>query len=287
MTHITVTQNTVTRSVTSRWHNHLLKIEYKYTLRLLLQLQLPINLQKKSNLCRLHLPLLPKKKSTKTTNLPISDLLIISMAVNLPIIAVNIPEPLELASPMIGHPWHPAKDVALLLDVRYSVPGLLELLGKCSNQANYLDTQVCNLKRLRATFSVAHYLLIRLFSIPDSGQTPHNLDAEEHQKYINIGNDSFREFTRLLKIAENHALVGPVPIWDETLYGLFVEKLKSSKFMEGLRKGVDQKFNLVVAQRLKEVMDEEDRDNLDRDLMELELDGLNISFGEHRWMEVV
>lgn len=202
--------------------------------------------------------------------------------------AVNIVEPLELATATAGHPWHPTKHVALLIGVKYSVPGLLELLGKWSNDA---DTQVCNLKRLRTTFSVTHYLLSRLFSIPDSSQSPLNLNAWEHERFFSLGTTSFWEFTRLLKLVENHTFVGPVPVWEETLGGLFVKNLEGSKPIEDLRGEVDEKFNLMVVQRLKEVMDEKAREELLQDIQTIEgadadLLALMSFFGEPNWIEV-
>lgn len=176
--------------------------------------------------------------------------------------ADNMPEPLKLATAMVGHPWHPTKDVALLLGVKYSIPRLLEFLGKLdNNNANHPDTQVCNLKRLRGTFSVTHHLLSKLF-IPEPGQAPLSLSDEENQTYSEVGNRYFWEFIRLLLLVENHTIVGVLPVGDETLVGLYVENLESSKLMETLRKGVDQDFNRVVVQRLKEVMDEQTRENM-------------------------
>lgn len=183
--------------------------------------------------------------------------------------AVNIAEPLELATAIVGHPWHPTKQVALLTGVKYSVPGLLELLGKWSNDASYTDTQVCNLKRLRATFHVTHYLLTRL-SIPDPGHTHLNLNAGEYETFFNVGSRSFREFTRVLKLVENHTFVGPVPVGEETLDGLFVKNLEGSKPMEDLREDVDEKFNITVVRRLKRVMDEEAQQKLLQDLRGIE-----------------
>lgn len=152
----------------------------------------------------------------------------------------NIAEPLELATAIVGHPWHPIKHVALLLGVKYSVSGLLELLGKCSDDANYPeDTQVCNLKHLQATFHVTHYLLTRLISVSDSAQTSFNLNDGEHERFVNVGSRTFREFTRLLKLVENHTFVGPVPVGEETLDELFVKNLEGSKLMEDLREDVD------------------------------------------------
>lgn len=183
----------------------------------------------------------------------------------------NIAEPLELATAIVGHPWHPTKHVALLLGVKYSVSGLLELLGKWSDDANYPeDTQACNLKRLQATFRVAHYLLTRLFSTPESGQTPLNLNDGEHENFVNVGSKKFREFTRLLKLVENHTFVGPVPVGEETLDGLFVKNLEGSKPMEDLREDVDEKFNLSVVKTLKKVMDEEAQEKLLQDLQGIE-----------------
>ncbi len=183
----------------------------------------------------------------------------------------NIAEPLELATAIVGHPWHPTKHVALLLGVKYSVSGLLELLGKWSDDANYPeDTQACNLKRLQATFRVTHYLLTRLFSTPESGQTPLNLNDGEHENFVNVGSKTFREFTRLLKLVENHTFVGPVPVGEETLDGLFVKNLEGSKPMEDLREDVDEKFNLSVVKTLKKVMDEEAREKLLQDLQGIE-----------------
>lgn len=199
------------------------------------------------------------------------------MADNFLMTVANIAEPLELATALVGHPWCPNKHVALLLGVKYSVPGLLELLGNWSDDANNSPedngTQVCNLKRLQATFRVTHYLLTRLvFLIPDSVQTPlfNHLNDVEHERFIRIGTNAFREFTRLLKLVENHTFVGPVPIGKETLVELFVKNLEGSKPMEDLRKEVDGKFNLSVVKRLKEGMDEKDREKLLRDLQGIE-----------------
>lgn len=193
------------------------------------------------------------------------------MAVNIPIMAANIAEPSELATAMIGRPWHPTKHVALLLGVKYSVPGLLELLGKWNDDANYpQDTQVCNLKRLHATFRVAHYLLTRLFPIPNSGQSPFKLNDGEPEGFARVGSKTFQEFTRMLKFVENHTFVGPVPVGEETLEGLFVKKLEGSQLMEDLRQKVDEKFNLLAAKRLKELMDEEARGKLLQDLQGIE-----------------
>lgn len=184
------------------------------------------------------------------------------VAFNLPLVAVNLPEPLELATAVVGHPWHPTKDVALLNGVKYSVFGLLELLLKWGNDADYPDTQVCNLKSLRVTFTVVHYLLAKLYSVPDSGETSLNLSDEEHQKYVDVGHASCREFTRLLKVVENHTLVGPVPVGEETYDGLFVKNLEGSEPMEALREGVHQKFNL----ELREMMG---RENMHQEILEI------------------
>ena len=110
-----------------------------------------------------------------------------------------------------------------------------------------------------------HYLLAKLYSVPDSGETPLNLSDEEHQKYVDVGHASFREFTRLLKVVENHTLVGPVPVGEETYDGLFVKNLKGSEPMEALREGVHQKFSLV----LREMMGNETRENMLQELLEI------------------
>lgn len=193
------------------------------------------------------------------------------MAVNIPIMVANIAEPLELATAIVGHSWHPTKYVALLLGVKYSVSGLLELLGKWSDDANYPeDTQVCNLRRLQATFRVTHYLLTRLFSVTDFGQTPLNLNDLEHERFANFGSWTFWEFTRLLKLVENHTFVGPAPVGEETLDGLFVKNLEGSKPMEDFREDVDEKFNLSIVKALKRVMDEQAREKLLQDLQGIE-----------------
>lgn len=199
------------------------------------------------------------------------------MAVNIPITVANIAEPLELASAFVGCSWHPNMHVALLLGVKYSVPGLLEFLGNWSDDANNYpedSTQVCNLKRLQATFRVANYLLRRLyFLIPDSAsQTTffNHLSDVEHERFVRIGSNAFWEFTRLLKLVENHTFVGPVPIGNETLVEQFVKNLKDSKPMEDLRKNVDEIFNLSIVKRLKEGMDEKDREKLVKDLQGIE-----------------
>ena len=213
--------------------------------------------KQQSNLYPLYL--LPEKNKSETkqniSNTSTACAKTIPMVVSIPVMVVNIVEPLELATAMVGHPWHPTKHVALLIGVKYSVPGLLELLGKWSNDANYPDTQVCNLRRLRTTFRVTHYLLTRLLSIPDSGQ----ISTSTLEKIVSVGSTPFREFTRLLKLVENHTFVGPVPVGAETLNGLFMENLVDSKPLEDLRREVDEKFNLMVVQRLKGVMDEEAR----------------------------
>lgn len=183
----------------------------------------------------------------------------------------NIAKPSELATAIVGHPWHPTRHVALLLGVKYSVSSLLEILGKWNDDANYPeDTQVCNLKRLQATFRVAHYLLTRLFPIPDSGQTSFNLNDGEHERFVSVGSKTFQEFTRLLKLVENHTFVGPVPVGEETLDELLVKNLEGSKPMEDLRENVDEKFNLSVVKRLKKVMDEEAWEKLLQDLQGIE-----------------
>lgn len=197
------------------------------------------------------------------------------MANNIPIMVANIAEPLQLATALVGHPWHPNIHVAILLGVKYSVPGLLELLGNWGDDANNYpteqNTQVCNLKRLQATFRVTHYLLTRLFLIPDFVQTPflNRLNDVEQERFVMIGTNAFREFTRLLKLVENHTFVGPVPIGNETLVELLVKNLEGSKPMENLRKEVDEKVNLSFVKRLKEVMDEKDREKLLQDLQEI------------------
>ena len=171
------------------------------------------------------------------------------MACNLPLVAVNLPEPLELATAVVGHPWHPTKDVILLNGVKYSVSGLLELLFKWGNDADYPDTQVCKLTSLGVTFTVVHYLLGKLYSVPDRGETSLNLSDEEHQKYVDVGHASFREFTRLLKVVENHTLVGPVPVGEETYDGLFVKNLEGSEPMEACASEIQSRAERDDGQR--------------------------------------
>ena len=180
--------------------------------------------------------------------------------------AFSIPEPPELATPQVGHPWHPTKDVILLFGVKYSIPELFQSLNDWHNEGNHAETKACNLKHLCATLSVTYYLLTRLHPHPNSGQSPPNLPGEELHKHVKAGSNCFWEFTRLLSSLENDTHLGPVAVGAETLNEIYVKNLEGSKNMDILRELVDQNYNPVVMQRLKVVMDEESWQKLVYDL---------------------
>lgn len=176
--------------------------------------------------------------------------------------AFNIPESSRLATLQAGHQWHPTENIIRLNGKNFSIPMLLQKLNDWNNKGNQAETKVCKLDHLHNTLAVTHYLLTRLYSDLSSDQAPRNLLHNELHKHIKAGNNSFWEFTRVLKIVENNTPVGSFEFM-ETQY---VKNLEGNEDMEILRGLVDQNYNLVVVQRLKEVMDEEARKKLFDDL---------------------
>lgn len=184
---------------------------------------------------------------------------------------VNISQ-FKLATSEAGHSWHPTDNVIILFGNGCSVPRLLELLGKWSNEGDPAEKKICNLYHLRETFAITHYLLTRLYCYQNPGQPFNNLKMKEIQNHVTAGNNCYWQFTRLLASVEENgtngvpAAVKNLEAENEALIRLYVANLEKSKDIEELRKMVNWNFNLRVVQDLKGVIDMEAREKLVQDL---------------------
>lgn len=182
--------------------------------------------------------------------------------------AFNLSESSELATAQAGHPWHPTKNVILLFGTKFSIPELFQLL----RDWNKGDQAKPKIDDLRATLSVAHYILTRLYPGSISDQAPPNLPVDELDRHIKAGSNCFWQFTHLLKLVEKDTPMGPAAVGKKA-EKLYAKTLESSKDMDMLREVVNLNYNLVVVQRLKKVMDEETWKKLVYDLNRI--DGVN------------